>query len=78
MRIKSKNENFNYIYSNEQRILDERAKYRVYCKCGHSLIIYPMERKTKKVCSHCGNYVYINERAKFKELLDFKLREVNS
>ena len=27
-------------YSNNEKILKERTKYKIYCKCGHSMIIY--------------------------------------
>ena len=26
-------------FKNTSKILDERAKYRVYCDCGHSMLI---------------------------------------
>ena len=64
------------------RLDNERSKYKVYCRCGHSLTIYPMEKKIKKLCSWCGHYVYINKRVEFmdkiKKLLakDFNLEGV--
>ena len=52
----------------EQYKLDEeRAKYRVYCKCGHSIIIYPFEKRKKKICTNCGYYVYLNKKVEFME-----------
>lgn len=52
----------------------ERSKYKYHCKCGHSLTIYPMEKRIKKLCSWCGHYVYINKRVEFidklKKMLD--------
>lgn len=64
------------IYSNNAKILKERAKYRVYCKCGHSMLIYPFEHKDKKICKHCGCYAYRNELVKFKDILIQKRKEV--
>lgn len=58
--------------SEDTKLESERAKY--YCKCGHSLTIYPMEKRIKKLCSWCGHYVYINKRVEFidklKKMLD--------
>lgn len=56
--------------SNEQKLFDERAKFRVYCtKCGYSAVFYPMEHRTKKVCVQCGNYIYLEKKVEFKERL---------
>lgn len=55
---------------------NEMSKYKVYCKCGHSTVIYPFEHKNKKICSWCGNYVYKNQLEKFKDLLIKKKKEV--
>ena len=45
------------------------AKYKHMCRCGHSVVIYPFEKRIKKLCSWCGEYVYINEREEFKDKL---------
>lgn len=50
--------------------LEEKKKYTVYCKCGHSMAIYPMEHKTKKICSWCGYYVYKNKKVEFIDRLE--------
>lgn len=60
-------------YSINTKVLKERSKFRIYCKCGHSIVILPFEHKTKKLCSHCGNYVYINKQEEFKERLGILL-----
>lgn len=49
--------------------IDEVIKYSCGCKCGHSVVIYPFEKRTKKICTWCGEYVYINEREEFKDKL---------
>ena len=46
------------------------AQFKVKCKCGHTLLISPVN--SKKLCSYCGNYVYRNEKEKFKE----KMKEI--
>lgn len=62
------------IFRNDSRISDERAKYKIYCnRCGHSLVFYPFEKKNKKICSHCGYYVYQNKKEEFKERLGLLL-----
>lgn len=52
--------------STSKKMIEERYKYIVYCSCGHSLVIYPFEHKTKKICSHCGKYVYKDKKEEFK------------
>lgn len=50
-----------------------RQKYKYKCKhCGWFNIIYPFEKRVKKVCKNCGHYVYISSRAEFED----KLKEV--
>lgn len=47
--------------------------YKVRCKCSHSVFMpYGVD---KKICSHCGNYVYRNKECEFKEKLLKKLKE---
>ena len=57
----------------DEKLIELRTKYRVYCKCGHSLAFYPFEHRSKKICSWCKKYVYINEKTEFKERLGKKL-----
>lgn len=55
--------------SDFSKLIDEKCKYRVYCKCGHSIFIYPFEKKEKKLCDWCGHYVYMNKRVEFIDRL---------
>lgn len=49
----------------KEEIMDSvLSKYKVKCKCGHVLII---TNKDKVVCSHCGHYVYKNQKEEFKD-----------
>ena len=66
------------IYSNNEKILEERSKYKVYCKCGHSMIFYPFEKKSKKICSYCGHYIYQDRQEEFRERLIQKKKVVES
>lgn len=62
--------------TNEEMIkrVNEISKYKYYCKCGHSVIIYPMEGRNKKICSWCGNWVYVNKKEEFKEKIGGMIR----
>lgn len=55
--------------STSKKILSEREKFKIYCSCGHSMVIFPFEKKNKKLCRYCGKYVYINKQEEFKERL---------
>ena len=47
--------------------------HKIKCKCGHSMFMpYGTD---KKICSHCGNYVYRTKECEFKEKLLRKLKE---
>lgn len=55
--------------TNKEKLLRNKRKYKYYCKCGHHVIIYPFEKKKKKICSWCGYYVYANKKEEFKDRL---------
>lgn len=52
--------------SDEAKLSDEAQKYKKICKCGHSVVIYPMEHRKYKLCSWCNNYVFINSKEELK------------
>lgn len=56
-----------------KKMVEERTKFRIYCDCGHSMVLFPFEHRNKKICSYCGKYVYKNEKEKFKEKLGVKI-----
>ena len=56
----------------EAKIDEYYSQLKVYCKCGHSLLMRPSE--TKVLCSHCGNYHYKDKKDEFKEKLKRKLK----
>ncbi len=60
--------------SSDFKLMEERTKYRVYCKCGHSIVFFPVEHKDKKLCSWCGNYVYRNKKIEFINRLNRLLK----
>lgn len=61
-------------FSNGFKIVKERTKYKIYCKCGHSMIFYPIEKKDRKLCEWCGHYVYKDKRIEFKYRLNKLLK----
>lgn len=65
--------NWGQIPKEESRLEDVRRKYKYKCKhCGWLNVIYPFEKKVKKICKNCGHYVYISSQAEFED----KLKEV--
>jgi hypothetical protein len=37
------------------------------------MIIFPFEHRNKKLCTHCGKYVYKDKKEEFKERLSVLL-----
>lgn len=52
------------------KIINDNFKY--YCKCGHSVVIV---RKDKKLCTHCGRYVFKNKQDEFRYRLNLTLNK---
>lgn len=52
-----------------QRLINEKKKFKHYCKCGYSVTIYPFEKHQKKLCAWCGNYIYSSKQEEFKDKL---------
>ena len=51
------------------KLSNERSESRILCpNCGHSMLL---GRKDKKICSHCGSYVFKDELTEFH----YRLRE---
>ena len=47
-----------------QKLADEKSKFRVKCKCGHTnTIINP---RGYKICSWCHNYVFLTPAKEFE------------
>ena len=58
-----------------QFLENDRTKYKRYCKnCGHPIIFPTTSKKDKKVCTHCGYYIYKNDRIEFEEILKSKIK----
>lgn len=53
----------------EQIYYEQKQKFRVKCKCGHTE--YISNRSGKCLCSHCGNLVFKNKQFEF----NYRLKE---
>lgn len=56
-----------------QRKANIYQKYTRTCKCGARVTICP-SHDNKKVCSNCGNLVFLNKADEFKYRLQEKMR----
>ena len=59
-------------YEEDTKYFNELAKFRVMCKCGHSVIIKPSKKKV--ICTFCGRYVFRRKEDEFKYRLKEKLK----
>ena len=57
-------------YGDDTRYFEERAKYKIKCKCSHTVVIPPF--KDKVLCSYCGRYVFRNKKDEFM----FRLKSI--
>lgn len=57
-------------YKQMKKKYDIFQDYMVKCKCSHTLLFTGM--KDRLICSHCGNYVYKDEKAKLR----YKIKEM--
>lgn len=56
------------------KLENERAKYKYACpKCGRKMIIAYKNDKT--ICDWCGTLIYKDEKAKFKDQMQKRLRK---
>ena len=58
-------------FEDDVKLENEKSKFKYRCKCGHTVSIYPFEHRVSKICSWCGNLVFINKKEEFK----YKLRK---
>lgn len=56
------------MFKNEIKRAKDIAKYRIKCKCSHVVIMTNLDRK---ICTHCGNWIYKNKQIEFK----YKMQE---
>lgn len=61
-------------FKEQDKLFQEYSKYRYYCSCGHTVLIFPMEKREKKLCSHCGKYVYKDKEKQKKYNFKIKMK----
>lgn len=55
------------VKKNEDRLQNEKSQMKVQCPtCGREYSFYAFEDKDRKLCKHCGVFVYKNDDAKKK------------
>ena len=54
----------------KQRLEDAIQNEKIKCKCGHTVFLPAYE--PIKICSHCNNYVFKDDRTKFRFMLSKK------
>lgn len=59
-------------FKEDERYFIERSKYKVKCKCGHSMVMKPTAKK--KLCDWCGHYIYREAKDEFKNILLGRLK----
>ena len=64
-----KNNEFGYNSKYEEEI----AKYKIMCKCGRK--VFEGLKRDKQLCDWCGNYVYRNKQAEFKDKMKKRLNQ---
>lgn len=55
------------IRTNNKKFIDELSKYRIKCKCGHTLHI--TKQRDFKICNFCGRKVYRDSKCEFMDKL---------
>ena len=48
------------------------SKYRVKCKCSHTVILISRDRA---ICTHCGNWIYKTPQIEFRYKLQEQLKK---
>ena len=67
----------NYQTNEEYEKLNNATKeYKHKCSCGHTIVIYPFEKKVSKVCRYCGKLVFVNEKEEFKHKLSKEIKKL--
>lgn len=70
-KFKREFKNFNEI----ERLKEVAQEHTHKCKCGHSVVIYPFEKKQSKICRWCGKLVFADKKEEFKHKLQKELKK---
>lgn len=55
----------------EDRLAEEKNKYKVKCKCGTKTV---MTNADRTICRGCGHWLYRTKEIEFREKMKEKLR----
>ena len=58
-------------YKDRKKLDDEFARLKVKCSCGHSVLLV---LKDRKICTHCGHWVYRDKETEFRYKLKEKMK----
>lgn len=61
-------------FKSDTKRFKEIDKYKVKCKCSHTMIMITAERM---ICSYCGNWVYRTPEIEFKYKILEKIKKEN-
>ena len=53
----------------------ERAKFKRYCKCGHSIVFPKTSHATEVICNCCGRIIYKSDEIEFEKKLKSVIRK---
>ena len=53
----------------------QRSKYKVYCKCGHSMVI---AKEDRSLCSWCNHWCYRTPQIEFRYKTIEKLKKIKN
>ena len=56
----------------------ERANYKRYCICGHSIVFPQTAKVNKTICDWCGHWIYKNDYEEFKDKYQKKKKEIEN
>ena len=61
-------------FKKDTKMFDNFSKYRVVCKCSHTVTIVKADRI---ICNHCGNWIYRTPQIEFKYKMMKKMKGMN-
>ena len=61
-----------YSRNADENFINELAKFKVKCKCGHIKIII---NRPYAICEYCGRKVYRSKKDEFKDKLEKEIKK---
>ena len=59
-------------FKKDTKMFDDFSKYRVVCKCSHTVT---MARADRIICNHCGNWIYRTPQIEFRYNMLEKIKD---